>query len=165
MWSLTPPTGQDGYMPEAVTVWMVPLTRGAVVERKGVLSLDDSAVVFVESKAGAEHRFRAGSLSGAKRVRGSPVLILVHRDGADARQTAFYFAQPPPLTAPDPATGSLPSSGLGRPMGPFGAARRTSKRRHMRSNLTYLTMASPTSKREIQAWVDEIRKMIGSGRR
>jgi len=151
-------------VPEAVTVWMVPLSRGGMVERKGVLSLDDDAVIFVESKAGAEHRFEAGTLSRAKRVRGSPVLILVHKDGDVARQTAFYFAQPPPLTPPDPATASLPRSSQGRPMGPFAAARRTSKRRHMRSNLTYLTMASPTSKGEIQAWVDEINAMIGAGR-
>ena len=82
----------------------------------------------------------------------------------DVRRVAFYFSQPPPLRPPEPGSMSLPESGLGgRPAGPFGAFRRTSKRRHMRTNLGYLTTANAGHKAVIQAWVDEIGARMRAG--
>ena len=77
---------------------------------------------------------------------------------------AFYFSQPPPLRPPEPGTTSLPGSGLTqRPAGPFGAFRRTSKRRHLRSNVGYLTTVNADHKATIQTWVAEIGARLNAG--
>ena len=41
-------------------------------------------------------------------------------------------------------------------MGPFAAMRRTSRRRHQRDNVKYLTTKAGSLKPTIQAWADEI---------
>ena len=69
-------------------------------------------------------------------------------------ETAFYFSQPPPLEMPAP--GSVGATPAGRPLGPFAAMRRTSKRRHQRENVKYLTTKAGSLKPTIQAWADEI---------
>jgi hypothetical protein len=45
-----------------------------------------------------------------------------------------------------------------RPVGAFGAMRRTSKRRHMRSNIGYLTTSNAGKREMIETWVSEIRE-------
>jgi hypothetical protein len=72
-------------------------------------------------------------------------------------ETAFYFTQPPPLRPPEPGEPPSPAAiGGRRPRGPFSAIRRTSKRRHMRENVRYLTTQSGSKKPQIDAWVSEI---------
>ena len=131
-------------MPEATTVWMVRLDRGQVEDDvRGTLELEPDAVVFTEAHTGFEHRIPITEMQRPKRVKGSPILMVSHAASGDVRRVAFYFSQPPPLRPPEPGSMSLPESGLGgRPAGPFGAFRRTSKRRHMRTNLGYLTTAN-----------------------
>ena len=76
---------------------------------------------------------------------------------------AFYFSQPPPLRPPEPGSTSLPGRGVeATPMGGFGAIRRSSKRRHMRTNLGYLTTANASYKHVIAEWVAEIGAGIGA---
>jgi hypothetical protein len=145
-------------MPEETTVWMVRLDREQVEDDiRGTLALGSDAVVFTEARSGFEHRIPLSAMQRPKRVKGSPILMVSHTAAGDVRRVAFYFSQPPPLRPPEPGATSLPEAGLGgRPAGPFGAFRRTSKRRHMRTNLGYLTTANTGHKQVIQAWVDEI---------
>ena len=152
-------------MPEDVTVWMVRLDRGQAGDNiKGTLALGDDAVVFTDSRSSAQMRIPLTGLRKPKRVRGSPILMLIDQSEAGTRRTAFYFSQPPPLRPPEPGTTSLPGAGLSsRPMGAFGAFRRTSKRRHMRTNIGYLTTMNANHKTVIDAWVAEIGARLDAG--
>jgi hypothetical protein len=142
---------------EPATVWMVKLRRGDLTDIKGTLQLDGDAVRFTEGKSGIDHRFAYADVRRARRVRGSPILILAHGSELGTVETAFYFSQPPPLKPAAPGGPVAPTStATGRPLGPFGAMRRTSKRRHMRENVRYLTVQSGGKKPLIQAWADEI---------
>jgi hypothetical protein len=142
---------------EPATVWMVKLRRGDLADIKGTLQLDGDALRFTEDTSGIDHRFVYTDVRRARRVRGSPILILAHGSEHGTVETAFYFTQPPPLRAPAPGSPVAPASTAGgRPLGPFGAMRRTSKRRHMRENVRYLTVQSGSKKPLIQAWAEEI---------
>jgi len=145
-------------MPEPAIVWMVRLGRGQVEDDvRGTLVLDRDDIVFTEARSGREHRIPIRAVQRPTRVKGSPILMITHGTDAGMRRVAFYFSQPPPLRPPEPGSTLLPEAGLaGRPMGAFGAFRRTSKRRHMRTNLSYLTTANSGYKRAIQIWVEEI---------
>ena len=151
-------------MPEEARVWMVRLDRGHVEDDvRGTLSLEHDAVVFTEAISTIEHRFPLEHMQRPKRVHGSPILLVVHRANGAIQRTAFYFSQPPPLHPPEPGSTSLPGRGIeARPMGAFGAFRRSSKRRHMRSNLGYLTTANASYRRVIQEWVVEVGARIGA---
>ena len=144
---------------------MVRLDRGQVEDDvRGTLALDREAIVFTEARTGIEHRIPIRAMQQPKRVKGSPILMIAHTADGGLRRVAFYFSQPPPLRPPEPGSTALPESGLGgRPLGALGAFRRTSKRRHMRTNLGYLTTANAGYKRVIQEWVVEIgvRKRAG----
>jgi hypothetical protein len=149
-------------VPEPETVWMVELGRGEPTEVKGELALEHDALVFTESgTGGASFKAELTRIRSARRVRGSPILMVVDESGAGVRRTAFYFAQPPPLTPPEPGTEPLPGAGLNaRPTAGFGAMRRTSKRRHMRTNIGYLAASSSGKKPVIKRWVAELRAAI-----
>ncbi len=87
-------------------------------------------------------------------MKASPVLIVTEQRDGQRADIAYYFSQPPPLDMPAP--GSSGTSAAGRPLGPFAAMRRTSKRRHQRENVKYLTTKAGGLKPVIQAWADEI---------
>ena len=144
---------------------MVRLDRDHVEDDvRGTLSLEADAVVFTEAVSTIEHRFPLDHMQKPKRVRGSPILLVAYRANGELRRTAFYFSQPPPLHPPEPGSTSLPGRGLdARPVGAFGALRRSSKRRHMRGNLGYLTTANANYRSAIQAWVAEIGARMGAG--
>ena len=141
-------------MIEPVTVWRVQLRRGDVSDREGTLSLEADALVFEDRMTGGKTRLTFVEIRSAKRVRGSPILLVGHADGAESATTAFYFTRPPPLTTPEPGSGGTTQAG--RPLGPFAAMRRTSRRRHQRENVKYLTTKSSGAKIVIQAWADAI---------
>lgn len=144
----------DDCVVEPVTVWRVQLRRGDVGDREGTLRLDADALVFEDRETTNEIRVAFTSIHSARRVKASPILIVVHDDDGQRAQTAFYFSQPPPLEVPAP--GSVDTTATGRPLGPFAAMRRTSKRRHQRENVRYLAMRAGGLKPTIQAWADEI---------
>lgn len=152
-------------MPEPVTVWMVHLRRGvAPAEVEGTLSLEADALVFSHG-TGEVTRIRLADAQTAKRLRGSPVLMLRWRRDAERRETAFYFRQPPPLEPPDPTTTSLRSAGVAP--SPMAAMRRPSKRRQKRSNAQYLAMSGGMLKPTLKTWASEVSAGIaaaGSGR-
>jgi hypothetical protein len=156
--------GDDGCVPAPTTVWMVELERGNPSERKGTLFLDRDAVRFEDDRSGAVTRVALATIRRARRNRGSPILLIDQTDDAGTRKLAFYFSQPPPLTPPEPGTAPPPGMGLSsRPVGAFGAMRRTSKRRHMRSNIGYLTTSNASKRELIEGWVAEIREAMAGG--
>jgi len=143
--------GDDGAVVDPATVWRVELRSHDIHDREGVLTLTDSALVFTDRATGSQTLVAFSEIRSVRRVRASPILMVTHADGGD---TAFYFSQPPPLERA--VTGSVGTTATGRPLGPFGGMRRTSKRRHQRENVKYLTTKAASLKPAIQAWVDEI---------
>lgn len=139
---------------EPVTVWRVQLRRGDVRDREGTLSLEADALVFEDRESASEVKVPLAEIRSARRVKASPILIVVHDDDGGRVEVAYYFTQPPPLQALD--QGSIGTTSTGRPLGPFAAMRRTSKRRHQRQNVKYLATKSGGLKPTIQAWADEI---------
>jgi hypothetical protein len=142
-------------MPEPATVWMVHLGGGrGVDEQKGTLSLEEDAVVFAFADSLERQRIPLSTAKKAKRVRGSPVLILSWVQEGRPRSTAFYFVQPPPLRPPELDEADRPRPGFGM----FG---RPSKRRQQRTNVRYLQTMGGGHKPVIQAWVAELMMRIG----
>jgi len=145
-------------MPEPTTVWMVHLRRGQdVSEVEGGIELESEALVFTGKMDGAPISFPFANVRHAKRLRGSPVLLLEWEWDGDHRKTAFYFSQPPPLTPPEQGLSTVPGDPFTtRPVGAFGAIRRSSKRRHQKTNIQYLQTVGIKQKDLIKAWVDAI---------
>lgn len=147
---------------------MVPLGRTPAVEIVGDLLLEDDGLLFTPRNAETPAtRIGFEKLTRIKRLRASPVLMITHTDGRDARvQTAFYFTQPPALThivksrAPEPPA-STDVRSFPRPA-PFGlGVRGPSKRKSVRRNATYLAQEASNRKRELQEWVEAIRGSLG----
>ena len=146
--------GDDVAVVEPVTVWRVQLRRGDLGEREGTLRLESDGLVFEERATSQQTKVGFADIRGARRVKASPVLVVTEQRDGQRTDVAYYFSQPPPLDMPAP--GSSGTSAAGRPLGPFAAMRRTSKRRHQRENVKYLTTKAGGLKPVIQAWADEI---------
>jgi hypothetical protein len=151
-------------------VWMVALGRSPMLEVVGELRREPEGLLFTpRSEETPATRLRFDAIAKISRVRGSPVLMVTHTDGAGAKvQTAFYFTQPPALThivksrSPEPPA-SLDLRSVPRPT-PFGLGqRKPSKRKSVRTNATYLTQAGTDRKRQLQEWVDEVRAELRRG--
>jgi hypothetical protein len=86
------------------TVWMVHggTPRDGI---RGTLTLEDGAVVFRPRYGlpGSETVFGPGTIRGARRVLGSPVLELRPRGEGLPKVVGFYFVQPPSLEGQDDA--------------------------------------------------------------
>ena len=141
-------------VPDPITVWMVRLERGWTAhDVKGTLSLEEDALVFTGSDE-RRSRFAFEHVRSAKRVRGSPVLIVTTTQTGTQLRTAFYFAQPPPMEPDD----TVPTVG-------FSLMRRPkSKRRVTRENARYLQVSNPVRKPTIQAWADAVTERIRPAR-
>jgi hypothetical protein len=140
---------------EPVIVWMVhlgiPGSGTKPPEVRGTLTLGERGLEFVERKSGADVRFDYATIRRAKRVKGSPVLLVDWRKGEEDRKTAFYFSQPPPL---EPVSRSATIDPRG-PLGPFARAT-PSKRQVTRMNLGYLRSTSVRNKKVVQAWAEAV---------
>jgi hypothetical protein len=143
---------------EPTEVWMVHLgSQRKPLEVRGTLTLGEEGLEFVERKTGADVRFEYGSIRRAKRIRGSPVLMLDWRKEDEDRKTAFYFSQPPPLE-PMPRSPTIePPRG---PLGPFTRAT-PSKRQVARMNLGYLRSTSAAKKEAVRAWAEAVTERTG----
>ncbi|MGZ4115266.1 MAG: hypothetical protein ACXVQU_03430 [Actinomycetota bacterium] len=142
-------------MPEPTTVWAVDLIREPKKDRQGTLTLDEGQLVFEpRSSTSSALRIPLDAIRRVRRLRGSPVMVVVHRRSEITLETAFYFVQPPPL---EPVTGASD-----RPtVLSFG---RGSKRRARRQNVGYLGMGNRQKRVEIDEWVravDEARGRSG----
>jgi hypothetical protein len=146
-----------GRVVDEAIVWMVPLVKGGAEEHRGTLTLEDGVVVFTDRRETDRVTIPVADISKAKRVRGSPILVLTLGEGAGRREVAFYFAPPPPLKG----QAKLPS--LPR-VAPFGGVRDTDRttKKVMRTNVSYLHQANASLKAEIEGWLRAIR--VASGR-
>lgn len=151
-------TDEDWSVVEPTDVWMVHLgARMKPLEIRGTITLGESGLEFVEKKTGADIRFEYGSIRRAKRIRGSPVLLVDWRKDGEDRKTAFYFSQPPPLE-PMPRSPTIdPPRG---PLGPFTRAT-PSKRQVARMNLGYLRSTSVVNKGAVRAWAEAVTERAG----
>jgi hypothetical protein len=144
---------------------MVPLGHAPVIEIVGDLRLEDDGLLFTPRNAETPAtRIGFERLIRVKRLRASPVLVVNHADGRDARvRTAFYFTQPPALTNIVRSHTPPPSEETDlraiRPM-PFGLRQRPSKRKSVRANATYLAQEASNRRRELQEWVEAIREAL-----
>jgi hypothetical protein len=137
-----------------VTVWVVELGRGAdVAGVKGSLALAADALLFRPAEQDRpERRFALVEIAKVRRLRGSPVLMLVH-GGPVKRRTAFYFVPPPPLERPEGTT---------RPM-PFALGGNT-KRKVRRQNVSYLGMTNAEKKELVREWERQVRTAVDAAR-
>jgi hypothetical protein len=150
-------TGEDWPVVEPTDVWMVHLGQKKPPEVRGTLTLGENGLEFVERKTGADVRFEYRSIRKAKRIRGSPVLMVDWRKDDEDRKTAFYFSQPPPLE-PMPRSPTIePPRG---PLGPFTRAT-PSKRQVARMNLGYLRSTSATKRSVVRAWAEAVTERVG----
>lgn len=142
-------------MPEAVTVWVVQLRRGLTRERSGRLSLEPDALAFAADDGSGHVRIALGDVRRARRLRGSPVLLVAHEVHGRTERTAFYFAQPPPLEA---LVGERPE----RPSPlPFG---RGGRRKARRQNVGYLGTWNRELKADVAEWERAVREAVRGAR-
>lgn len=137
-----------------VRVWAVELGEGvAPTEREGTLWRDDDELRFEparEGETGISIPFR--EVRKVRRLRGSPVLIVVRRRGDREIRTAFYFAQPPPLSAFTDTQTDV------RSVIPF----RNPRRKARRDNVGYLGMMNREKKAEVIGWEREVRAAVAA---
>jgi hypothetical protein len=152
LWSKFAHAAKMGTMPEPITVWVVELSPGlAAQERRGTLSLQPDVIAFVPSDGSEDLRIPLAQVRKARRLRGSPVLVVAHDAGGRAVRTAFYFVQPPPLE-------DFQGEGHERPA-PLGF-RKSSRRRARRQNIGYLGTWNRQLKANIEEWEQAIRDAV-----
>ncbi len=123
---------------DPVTVWAVELGRGLMRETKGSLSLEEDALVFTAADGFSHVRIALSEVRKARRVLGSPVLVVRHVVDEGTARTAFYFAQPPPLE-------------------PTG---HTSRRKFRRQTVQYLGLSNAERRNEIKRWEHAVREAL-----
>jgi hypothetical protein len=143
-------------VPAPTTVWAVELGRHSSLEEvKGSLSLTSDALVFTpRDERRPPTTVPLGEIARVRRLRGSPVLMIVRRAGGATSRVAFYFVQPPPLERPDETTSRPTPFGLGR----------TTKRKVRRQNVSYLGAWNAEKKELLREWERQLRTRSG-GRR
>jgi hypothetical protein len=134
-------------MPASVTVWAVELgATASTTEVRGRLALASDALVFSpRDERLPERRFPLVDIARARRLRGSPVLMILRRGTAEgAQRVAFYFVQPPPLPKTVEVT-------------PTSTLRRNTKRRARRQNVGYLGTWNREKKELLREWERQVR--------
>lgn len=128
---------------QPVTVWAV---RIGVSDRdaEGKLSLEPTALVFDLADGEGTLRIALEDVRKAKRIWGSPILIVDAAEQTRPVRFAFYFVKPPPLV----------------PQG------RESKGRVKRKAVGYLQTANGRMKDTVRAWEKAVQEAVaaaGSG--
>ena len=136
-------------MPAPTTVWAVELgPRSSLEEVKGSLSMTSDGLVFTpRDERRPTQTLAFAEIARVRRLRGSPVLMVVSRGANGTARTAFYFAQPPPLERPDETTSRPTPFGLGR----------TTKRKVRRQNVSYLGAWNAEKKELLREWERQLR--------
>lgn len=138
----------------SVRVWAVELGTGPPVEREGVLTLGAEALRFEPSEPGPTLSLPLTEIVRVRRVRGSPVLVVVTRRGTGRARTAFYFVPPPPLPTAVPEQEPRPAIGV----------LRSPRRRARRRNVSYLGFMNREKKEVLVAWERAIREAVVAAR-
>jgi hypothetical protein len=146
----------------AEPVWAIRLGARSDGQR-GTLGLTSTHLVFRGDANAMEIRIGLPDVLRVKSVIGSPVLIVRHRETFGRVDTAFYFAQPPPLPPPRGATARMadePPMEMARP-NPLGAFRRGRSRRKARAqSIASLAAWNKLKKSEVRLWRDRIRAAV-----
>jgi hypothetical protein len=152
--------GEDGLVPESTIVWLVHLGAGIPpTEVRGRLGLGETGLEFTAVPPGADAMIEYAEIRKARRIRGSPVLLVDWQHEGTKRRTAFYFTQPPPLK-PEPASPTIVPTG---PLGPFTRAT-PSRRQVARMNLGYLRSTSVRNRELLREWERAVvERMNGAG--
>ena len=139
------------------TVWEVELRPGGPMDdRKGSLSLEATAVVFEPADGASPRRIALTDIRKVRRLRGSPVLLVIHTERGTTARTAYYFAQPPPLHQ---RTQPLPQERLS-----VLVELRNTRRYVRRHNVGYLGMWNRQKKQLLASWEQAVRAAMGDGR-
>jgi len=138
----------------SVRVWAVELGAGPPIEREGALSLEGAVLRFEPTEPGRPISLPLTDIVRVRRVRGSPVLMVVSRRGAERVRTAFYFVQPPPLPSATPEQ----EPRLALPM------LRSPRRKARRRNVSYLGLMNREYKGLLVAWERAIREAVAAAR-
>jgi hypothetical protein len=147
---------------ETIVAWMVHLRRGEPVEEvKGLLALDPDALAFETQTPGEVLRLMYSDMRSAKRLRGSPVLMVEWTEGRQLRRTAFYFTEPPPMATRD-ATMPGPAQPT-RLASPFRSMR-SAKRKQQRQNVGYFAVRGGALKPALKAWASEVSARIAAAK-
>jgi hypothetical protein len=123
---------------EPTTVWAARL--GSPDEGiKGWLVLETSHLVFTSDLSDIEIRIPFTEIRRARRIFGSPVMVVEH----DGSVVAFYFAQPPPV---------------------IERKAHYDKQRQRASSLTYLGDTNASKRKDIKRWVQGVREAVKRAR-
>jgi hypothetical protein len=144
-----------GAVPASVTVWAVELTPGSSLEEvKGSLALASDGLLFTpREETRPPRRIPLDEIAQARRLRGSPVLMIVRRTTEGPQRTAFYFVQPPPLERAD----ELPRPSLG-----FGMRGGGGKRKVRRQNVSYLGLWNKEKKAVLREWERQVKAALAA---
>jgi hypothetical protein len=144
-------------MERSVRVWAVELGEGAPpTEREGRLWCDALGLRFEPAREGeAVIAIPFDEVRKVRRLRGSPVLMVVRRRGDRETRTAFYFVQPPPLAALTDTQTDV------RSIIPF----RNPKRKARRENVGYLGLMNREKKAELMQWERDVRAAVAAADR
>lgn len=138
----------------SVTVWAVELgSRSTLEEVQGSLDLEAEALVFRPRNGASERRYVLREISRVRRLRGSPVLLIVWAGPDGQRRTAFYFVPPPPLERGDET-----------PRPTLGGLGRSTKRKVRRQNASYLGMVNRQKKALIRDWEHRVATAVAAAR-
>lgn len=141
-------------MPAAVTVWTVEFGSASLEEVRGFLALAGDELVFTpRDQPDAERRYPLKDVVRTRRLRGSPVLMILRETAEGPRRTAFYFVQPPPLEGRN--VDARPS---------LGGVGRTSKRKVRRQNASYLTVWNREKKELLREWERQVKTAVQAAR-
>ena len=122
---------------------------------QGSLALETDALVFTPREGhGSERRYPLAGIAQARRLRGSPVLLIVHDPSLGPRRTAFYFVQPPPLVPPDESRKAV--------LGPLAGG---SPRKVRRRNASYLGISNRQKKQVLREWARAVQEALTAERR
>ncbi len=145
---------------DTIVAWMVHLRRGEPVDEvKGLLSLDADALAFEDSTPGEAFRLPYADMRSAKRLWGSPVLMVEWSEGRQLRRTAFYFAEPPPMVNTD-LSGSGGAPRLASPLRSI----RSAKRKQQRRNVNYFATRGGVLRPILKTWASELSARIAASR-
>jgi hypothetical protein len=146
---------------ETIVAWMVHLRRGEPVEEvKGLLALDPDALAFEAAVPGEGFRLPYADMRSAKRLHGSPVLMVEWNEARQLHRTAFYFVEPPPMATRER---SIATGGTGPLQSPFGQIR-SAKRKRQRQNVSYFAARGGPLKPTLKAWAREVSRRIAAAK-
>jgi hypothetical protein len=138
-------------------VWEVELGKPESPEEvKGTLELSHHDLIFTPRDEGRPTvKIPLDEVSKVKRLRGSPVLMVLRETAEGENRIAFYFAQPPPI-------GAIRGEPVERRTGI--AAFRNPKRQARRDNISYLGVMNRENKAALKEWARAVGAAVGKAR-